>query len=90
MSNLKIERKSLQLNEFISKYFDLEDAKIQLCYNNDADVLFAELSVHSELCVYNLVTQKNALRGFSSMKSVFNALPLADGEYIEMTFEVSG
>jgi len=87
MSYSKIERKTLQLNEFISKYFDCDDSKLVVCYNHDSDVFFVELSVRSELSVYNLVTQKNSLRSFSSMNSLFNALPLSSGEFVELTFE---
>lgn len=83
----KFTRSSLQLSQFIDKYFDVDDSQIEITYNDDVQVFFVQLTCRSELKVYNLVTQKNTLRSFSSMATLFNTLPLESGVTVQLDFE---
>lgn len=83
----KITRNTLQLSEFITKYNEFDDAEISIIYLPQHDVFFAELHIKSQLSVYNLVTQKNSLRTFSTLGTIYKTFSFEDGMTINLTFE---
>jgi hypothetical protein len=83
----KITRSTLQLSEFINKYNQFDDAQISITYLPNHDVFFVELHIKSQLSVYNLVTQKNSLRTFSTLGTIYKTFSFEDGMSITLTFE---
>jgi hypothetical protein len=83
----KITRNTLQLSEFINKYNQFDDAQISITYLPNHDVFFVELHIKSQLSVYNLVTQKNSLRTFSTLGTIYKTFSFEDGMSITLTFE---
>jgi hypothetical protein len=83
----KITRSTLQLSEFINKYNEFDDAQISITYLPNHDVFFVELHIKSQLSVYNLVTQKNSLRTFSTLGTIYKTFSFEDGMSITLTFE---
>jgi hypothetical protein len=83
----KITRNTLQLSEFITKYNQFDDAEISITYLPNHDVFFVELHIKSECFVYNLVTQKNSLRTFSTLGTIYKTFSFEDGMSITLTFE---
>lgn len=80
-----INKVTLQLKQF-NEVLDNKEGTLFIDYVINLDVYFVRYSVRSELTTYQLVTQKNALRSFSSMSSIVNSLGIEDGTMHQIEF----